>query len=143
MKLAQFVFCLLVFSTVLGCGSDNGRVKLYQVQGKVLVKGQPAEGARVVFYPTASEVGGKQMPTPAGETDSSGVYALESYGAKDGAPEGDYKVSVSWPEPPPANAQGIFDQKDRLAGRYSNPQTSKLTAHIEKGGGEVPAFDLQ
>ena len=82
------------------------------------------------------------MPTPAGETDASGQYRLGSYKLDDGAPVGDYKVTVIWLEPPPATAQGIFDQKDRLAGRYSNAENSKLTARVDKGGGEIPAFEL-
>ena len=39
--------------------------------------------------------------------------------------------------------QGTFDQKDRLGGRYSNPDKSELTAHVDKGGGEIPPFELQ
>ena len=137
--IAACLVCLIS----LGCGADSGRIKVYPVQGKVLVKGQPAQGARVVFYPTASEVDGKKLPTPAGETDESGEFRLESYTSKDGAPVGDYKVGITWLAPPPPNATGIFDQKDRLAGRYSKPDSSKLTAHVEKGGGEIPPFDLK
>jgi hypothetical protein len=109
----------------------------------VLVNGQPAEGARVVFYPTTAEVDGKKMPTPAASTDASGSYHLDSYESGDGAPAGDYKVTVVWPEPTPPNAQGIFEAKDRLWGRYSNAENSKLTAKVEEGGGEILPFDLK
>ena len=134
---------ILICGMCLGCGASDGKIKVYPVSGKVLVKGQPAAGARVVFYPTVDEIDGKKLPTPGGEADESGEYRLESYTSKDGAPAGDYKVGITWLAPPPPNATGIFDQKDRLAGRFSNPQSSKRTAHIEKGGAEVPPFELQ
>lgn len=135
--------CLLLSVVAIGCGPDDGRAKVYPVSGKVTVKGQPAAGARVVFFPTAADAVEKKLPSPAGETDDSGKFRLMSYKPDDGAAEGEYKVAITWLEPPPANATGIFDQKDRLGGRYSNPEKSKLTAHVEKGGGEIPAFDLQ
>ena len=135
--------CVLLSLFTVGCAADDGKAKVYPVSGKVVVKGQPADGARVVFYPAAPDAVEKKLPSPAGETDATGQFQLQSYEPDDGAPLGDYKVSVTWLEPPPANAQGIFDQKDRLGGRYSNPDKSKLTAHVDKGGGEIPAFEIQ
>lgn len=139
-NLFAVVFLLL---GCLGCGPDDGRVRVYSVNGKVLVNGQPAEGARVVFYPTTPAEPGQKVPTPSATTDASGEYRLDSYEVEDGAPAGEFKVTVVWPEPPPANATGEFDLKDRLRGRYSNPQTTQLTATVEEGGGEIPAFELQ
>jgi hypothetical protein len=126
-----------------GCGDDDGRVNVYPVSGRVLVKGQPADGAQVAFYPTAAELQGPKMPVPAATTDANGVFRLQSYELEDGAPAGEFKVTVAWPAPPAPNASGVFDLKDRLGGRYSNPQTSKLTARVEEGGGEIPPFELQ
>jgi hypothetical protein len=143
--MGKFIYAriCLVCVLALGCGSENSQIKVYPVHGKVLVKGQPAVGARVVFYPAMAEVEGKKLPTPAGETNETGEYQLGSYRADDGAPQGDYKVTIAWPEPPPPNPSGVFSQKDRLGGRYANPDNSKLAAHVDKGGGEVPPFDLK
>jgi len=129
--------------TSFGCGPDDGRVRVDPVHGKVLVKGQPAEGARIVFYPTAVPEPGQKIPTPSATTDVNGEYRLDSYESEDGAPAGDFKVTVVWPEPPPPNATGIFEQKDRLRGRYASPDTTQLTATIEVGGGEISPFELQ
>jgi len=129
--------------TVTAC-KDDGRVKVYPVQGKVLVAGAPAGGARVVFYPQSDELKKPGMPVPEGMTDSQGVFKLRSYKADDGAPAGEFKVSVIWFEPQKDGS--IVDSpsaKDRLAGRYSNPQKSNLSAKVEKGGGEIPPFELQ
>jgi len=143
MRATIAILCLTWLVAAIGCGPDDGRVRVYPVRGKVSVKGQPAAGARVVFYPTAPDAVEKKLPSPAGETNEAGEYVLMSYKLADGAAEGDYKVAITWLEPPPANAAGIFDQKDRLGGRYSNPDKSNLTAHVDRGGGEIPAFELQ
>jgi hypothetical protein len=134
--------CGPLFAAAIGCGADDGRVQVYPVTGKVVVDGQPAEGADVVFYPTTPEVDGIKLPGPAGSTDANGVFRLRSYDPEDGAPAGEFKVTVVWPAPPPPNATGVFQVKDRLGGRYANPQTSTLTARVEPGGGELPPFEL-
>ncbi len=127
-----------------GCGKNDGRVKVYPVNGKVLVRGTPAEGARVVFYPVSDELKKPGMPIPYGSTDSQGNFKLRSYDVDDGAPEDNYNISIVWLDVPPDKAEeNPLSAKDRLSGKYSNPQTSKLTAKVEKGGGEIPAFDLQ
>jgi hypothetical protein len=128
-----------------GCGEKSDRVEVFPVHGKVVANGQPADQARVVFYPKVADVDGMPMPTPAATTNASGEYRLESYEPEDGAPAGEYSVTVTWPEPPPPNAEelGVYDQKDRLRGRYNDPSKSGLTAKVEDGGGEIPAFELK
>ena len=134
----------LLILVASGCTKSDGRVKVYPVSGKVSVRGTPAEGARVVFYPVSEELKKPGMPIPYGTTDSQGNFKLRSFDPDDGAPEGDYKISVIWLDVPPGKAEeNPLSAKDRLSGQYSNPQTSKLTAKVEKGGGEIPPFELQ
>jgi hypothetical protein len=139
-----FTTLALLMLVTPGCGKSDGRVKVYPVNGKVSVRGMPAESARVVFYPVSDELKKPGMPIPYGMTDGQGNFKLRSYDVDDGAPEGDYKVSIIWLDVPPEKAQeNPLSAKDRLSGQYSNPQTSKLTAKVEKGGGEIPPFELQ
>jgi hypothetical protein len=140
LKLSGAAGCLLV--AALGCSADGDRVDVYPVTGKVLVGGQPAEGAIVTFYSATDELRERKVPPPTGTVDASGEFRLSSYEPDDGAPAGEFKVTVVWQEPPPPNAVGVFAQKDRLRGRYTNPQTSTLTARVEQGGGELPPFQL-
>jgi hypothetical protein len=145
MRRAFSLFGLLVSILTLGCSEKSDRVDVYPVHGKVQVNGQPAGGARVVFYPKAADVDGIPMPAPSANTNAEGVYRLESYEMEDGAPAGDYSVTVVWLEPPPPNADdlGVYDQKDRLKNRYGDPARSGLTATVKEGGGEIPPFDLK
>ncbi len=136
------VFALAAVAPV-GCGKNDGHVKVYSVSGKVLVHGTPAEGARVVFYPVSDKLKGPHMPLPAGNTDAAGEFRLGSYKVDDGAPAGDYKVAITWPEPIPPNANPeTFQRKDKLGGRYNDPEKSGLTATVEKSG-EIHPFDLK
>jgi hypothetical protein len=139
-----FTTLALLIVVASGCSKSDGRVKVYPVSGKVSVRGTPAEGARVVFYPVSDELKKPGMPIPYGITDSAGDFKLRSYDIGDGAPEGEYKIGIIWLDSPPEKAEeNPLGAKDRLSGQYSNPQSSKLTAKVEKGGGEIPPFELQ
>jgi hypothetical protein len=121
----------------VGCGS--GGPKLYSVRGKLLINGQPAEGAKVAFYPKTPFA--KTM-VPLGVTKADGTFVLGTNEAEDGAPAGEYEVSVTWPEsrPGPRWREG----PDRLNRKYANPKTSSITATVEaKSGNEIPPFNLQ
>ncbi|HEX4415572.1 MAG TPA: carboxypeptidase-like regulatory domain-containing protein [Lacipirellulaceae bacterium] len=127
-----------------GCGKTTDKDKVYPVSGTVLVQGKPAEGARVTFYRADEGANRPGMAIPSGEVDSSGVYHLQAYLPGDGAPAGDYRVAVTWLEPVPAGVKPeTITRQDRLGGRYADPSKSKLTAKVESGGGEIPAFDLK
>jgi hypothetical protein len=143
MRASFGVVCLSIGLVGCGGGADDGRVKVFPTQGKVSVSGRPAEGAKVTFYSANTHADGKKVPPPTGTADATGVFQLGTYKSADGAPPGEYKVTVVWLEPPPANAQGIFDLKDRLQGRYSSPEKTTLKAQIPDGGGEIPPFELK
>jgi hypothetical protein len=133
----------IVAVVACGCGGNVATVPLYETSGKVTVQGQPADGAKVVFYPTSSELQGPRMPIPAGMADATGTFQLQSYEPQDGAPAGEFKVTVIWPEPIPPNVdQEMYQPKDRLQGRYSDPQRTTIKATIPEGGGEIPPFQL-
>lgn len=131
--------------TIAGCG--DGKIKRYPVTGVVLVDGQPAAGAMVIFVP----VGGSdefQRERPFGTTDASGKYELRTFQPGDGAPAGDYKVMVRWLATTSAANDADRDRSaggppDRLKGRYFNPETSGVTATVEERATDVPAFDLK
>jgi hypothetical protein len=139
-----YFWCLGVSTaSVIGCGAHSDHEQVYPVTGKVMVHGAPAAGARISYYPAAESASRTGMALPFGDVDSEGVYHLQSYVPGDGAPAGEYRVAITWlePLPPGANPEQVT-RKDRLAGKYSDPDKSKLTAKVEKGGGEIPPFEL-
>jgi hypothetical protein len=126
-----------------GCGT---KLKLYPVHGKVLVDGKPAEGALVVFHPVAAE--GSPALRPSGKVDKDGVFTLHTYfgeerASKAGAASGDYRVTILWLPPGTTDAQTQVMFPDLLKHRYSNAETSKLYAQVNKAPTEVPPIELK
>jgi hypothetical protein len=102
-----------------------------------LVNGQPAsKGAQVVLYHEGDW--GERAIVPMGMTDHEGKFEMETYAVKDGAPAGDYKVTIEWP----AWRRGKKVAPDKLGGKYAKPETSGLTAHVNKGTNQLPPFEL-
>jgi hypothetical protein len=79
--------CVLMVST-LGCNSGT---PMGQVQGKVTVDGKPVKGLEVNFQPKDPAIG----TTATGYTQADGSYKLHYPGDKEGAPVGDYTVSIA------------------------------------------------
>jgi len=137
------VFAILALAAASCSKSPEGRLPVYPASGKVTSGGQPVEGAKVVFYGATPDLTGKGTPAPTGVTDASGVFHLRSYDPDDGAPVGKFNVTIYWPEPiPPGADTEMYQRKDRLKGRYTDPQKSGLTAEVPQGGGELPPFAL-
>jgi len=119
-----------------GC-SRNTRKPVYPARGHILINGKPVAGATVFFYPVESD---PEAIAPYGVTDADGRFTLTTYLTFDGAPAGEYIVTVRAPGPP---QRGEDDQgPDRLKGRYNDLKTSKLRATIEKKTNDLEPFQL-
>src|SRR5690606_6356929 len=116
--ISSFAVCLLAISS--GCGGDD-RVKLYPAAGSVTVKGQPAEGAEVVLFAVDESLRGPGNPLPNGVVGPDGKFSLGSYGVGDGAPTGEYQVTIVWPEEVKASPNNPErpPARDRLNSRYA------------------------
>jgi hypothetical protein len=76
-----------VFVGLLACiGCGDGKAPTFDVSGRVLVKGKPAQGAFLVFHP--NEAGEKEAPRPYATTNADGEFKLTTYESEDGAPAG-------------------------------------------------------
>ena len=74
-----------------GCYSGTRRPPTYKVAGTVTMKGQPLEGATVVFVPAE----GATHEPATGITDAAGAFTLSTFLSGDGAMAGDYRIKVS------------------------------------------------
>jgi len=115
------------------------------VHGEIVV-GQgkdrmPASGAVVVFHPTAPASG--EGPRPTARVGEDGKFALTTYVKDDGAPAGDYAITIEWVPPRPPPPHKPKQTGDRLKGRYSDPRTSQIHFTVEKRtDNEVPLLQL-
>ncbi|WP_337176611.1 hypothetical protein [Paludisphaera sp.] len=111
-----------------GCGESGPTMG--RVHGKVTYNGQPVPKGTITFVPTAP--GGRNAT---GAIAEDGTYALQTEAPGDGAIVGDYKVTVA------ARDDVILDYIPKKAPppkrltpeKYENPETSGLTAKVERG----------
>jgi hypothetical protein len=136
---------------LVGCGGptvDPNRPKTYPVKGVVTYKGEPVEGATVMFMASGSQERGA-----IGKTDTSGGFALTTFEAADGALPGPYRVTVSKTvvedapeEVGPGDASGAEPfsgtAKDLLPTKYKDANKSGLTAEVKETGDNSVTFDL-
>ena len=77
---------------VVCAGCSRSGPALYPVRGKVLFEGQPARGATLVLHPLGNS--GANAIEPRAFVDRDGGFEVFTYAAGDGAPAGEYAVTV-------------------------------------------------
>jgi len=133
---------LLGLIAAAGCGaSGEQRKPTFPVKGEVFVGGKPAVRAQVIFHPVTDL--GPNVPRPTGEVAADGSFSLSTYTANDGAPAGEYTVTVSWPQGSSTIGGDAESGEDRLGGRFNNPKTSALKAKVNDGPTTIPPFQLK
>ena len=135
-----FLMGLLSLNVSCSRPDATGRKPVFPVQGKVLVQGRPAENALVVFHPEGTSYA--EVIRPNGRVQADGAFAMGTYETGDGAPAGEYLVTITWPEPV-KGAQDPDLAPDRLHGRYANPGTSKLRAKVGQEKNVLQAFEIR
>ena len=130
---------LLALAAVVGAGgSGAGRTPAHPAGGTVTAGGRPAVGVVVTLIP-AVDRNPPLTSYPRGEVGADGRYALTTYSPGDGAPAGEYKVTLRWPaalagkEKALAAAQGEGGEADRLKGRFTDPKSSPWAATVRPG----------
>lgn len=131
--------CALCFSGSLGCNAKLPWEIAVPTSGTVTFDGKPISGAEVTLAPI-----GKDVPNsvrPSATTKADGTFKLTTHVQDDGAPVGEYQVSVIW-HTLVDNGGGPSRGGNKLPARYSRPATSKITASVASLGGTLPPFNL-
>jgi hypothetical protein len=119
--------CLLGLALVTA-GCSEGEVPVYPIRGKVLDKqGKPAAGAIIVLQPMSEEA---QATRAVGIANENGEFKLTTRNEGDGAPAGEFVVTVIWPTPKrtPLDPEG----PDQLNGVLATADKSKIRFRVEK-----------
>jgi hypothetical protein len=110
--------------------------------GTVTYKGQPVKDAVVTFTP-------KEGRPASGTTDAQGKFRLSTFAPGDGAVPGAHTVTLtvaagSAPPPMPGTPEAANYKPEPLPfpPKYSDAQSSGLTATVEKGKADDFKFDL-
>jgi len=118
-----------------GCGEPA--IETIPVRGKVMYKKTtPAAGALVVFHPvdeaTEKKIGGK----PVGTVQEDGSFKLTLKEEGDGAPEGEYIVTVDWQKKSTAKMSLTGEGQGGasiLNPKYGNPKAPFFKFTVKKG----------
>ena len=140
-RLTPLVLVSAIALAGAGCRAREQRKPVFPVKGSVFVSGKPAEKAQVIFHPLSDP--DPKTPKPTGEVAADGTFALGTYSAADGAPAGEYAVTVTWPQGDSPIGGDADTGGDRLGNRYADPKTTKLRARVNEAATDVPRFDLK
>jgi hypothetical protein len=138
MRCARLTLLCLTTLALTSCGS--GTASLHPVRGRVAYLGQPTPGAIVVFHPAGND--DPAAPRPSGQVQADGSFSLSTFKPGDGAPAGDYQVAIAWIDPESTVDPVTEERPNKLPSWYADPRTSRLTATVQKGKNELPAFEL-
>jgi hypothetical protein len=96
-------------TALAGCTSGPPQEPVYPVKGQLFVDDKPAHGAVVWFYPLdVAQVDLKNPaadPRPSGIVQADGTFELNTFGIKDGAPAGRYRIGVTWTKALPGDSE--------------------------------------
>lgn len=137
--MSRILAAALLAVGLVGCGND-GRPKTVPVSGKVLVNGKAAEGVSLSFHPLNQPH--NSVPGTA-RSRADGSFDVTSFLPGDGAPPGEYAVTVIWPDRYATDPGGQeYPVGDKLGGAYSRKDSTPIKVTIREGENHLDPFDL-
>jgi hypothetical protein len=130
------VLTMLLLSSLASCRDDRFK-KTYPVTGQVLFEGKPPVGARVLFH--SLEDPNDEISRPRATVDAEGRFVVNTYVPKDGAPAGNYVVTLHWL---PKGFNGPVEAGNKLPMRYAKAETSGFKVEIRKENNDLEPFLL-
>jgi hypothetical protein len=115
---------------------NSGRLRVYPARGEVTFEGKPIPNAAIFLHPV--RVRDPLFTRPRAVVQEDGTFVLGTYRKDDGAPAGEYKVTVQWF----SKADGRGVSLNLLPAKYAAPETSDLTVRIQEGDNHIPPVQL-
>jgi hypothetical protein len=129
-----------------GCGSaqNQNQLPVFPASGKITFKGAAPDGAYLALHSkTNAKAPNGQEVIPTAQVRSDGTFDLSSYAAKDGAPAGEYKVTIEWHKTVKSAGGEPTLGPNLLPPQYSKTETSPLTVAIAQGPNELNPIVLK
>jgi len=112
----------------------------FPVKGRVSYKGKPLAEAMVVLHRVGGDVEGNQEPMAF--TDASGAFSLTTFKSHDGAPPGDYLISIEQRALQTVGEETIRNGPNVLPPKYANPETSGLKYTVVEADNSIPQINV-
>jgi hypothetical protein len=133
------LFAVASCLTLAGCGGPS-RTPVYKTAGKVTFQNQPIDGAFLVLHPKNSI--GTELPRPIAHVKPDGTFEPTTFESGDGAPVGEYIVTVEWHRLVQAGG-GWVPGPNLLPPKYASPATSDVVVQIAEGQNQLPEITLR
>lgn len=135
---------LLALPVLVGCQkADPPKIAVFPVSGKVtLVGGEIPAGARLVFHAVNPSDPLQAGVAPTAIVAQDGTYKVGSYEKEDGAPAGEYKVTITW-EKLIETPEEVYNGPNVLPVDYSKEATTPVTVTVQSGPTEVPPIAIE
>lgn len=130
-----FCAALLLF----GCDSSSP-LTCYPISGTVMRDGKPVVEAIVVLHPTAEIEAIRQKPMAF--TDESGQFVVTTFERGDGAPAGDYQVTVVQRAPKLVGEEMVREGSNLLPARLNDPSASGISVSVVAGENSPWAIEV-
>ena len=135
-KRPKCMFALALACVTLGCGGSRWQAETHPARGRVLINGAPPAGAVVELHSVGQPPDARDS-RPWGIVQEDGAYALSTYETGDGAPAGDYMVTIKWP--PDVSRPSLADRLNRA---YSSPERSQWKVTVSAAEAELPLIEI-
>ena len=129
---------------VTSCGSS--RKPCFPVHGEVFA-GQgtgriPAAGAVVIFTPKDGPPR-SEGECPHAQVGEDGKFVVTTFVNGDGAPAGDYTITIHWTTPRPPPPYKPKNVVDKLDGQYGDPKKAEISYSVERRrDNAIPPIEL-
>lgn len=137
----KFFTTVAVACVLAGCSSGKTPPVCHPVHGKVTSKGKPLAEAMVVMHRVGGDVAGNQKPMAIAKSD--GTFDLTTYHAGDGAPPGDYAITVELRAITTGGEEPTRNGPNTLPAKYAKPASSGIKYTVVDGDNQIPAIDLK
>ena len=148
-KLQPFGLGWLLGCLILGCGGDSSytpTVQVFPAKGKLEYQGKPLAGVTLIFNP----VDEKQKLKPQATTDAEGNFVATTFSTGDGAPEGEFLITLvvrsNESDSAREDAEGngrAKPAKTKFPVKFQNPTTSTLKVKVSKGQADLGTLEIK
>jgi hypothetical protein len=137
------LFLAACLAAIAGCGSnaDPNRLPVFPANGQIAYHGMSLRGAFVVLHPQGSQ--SAEGVRPRGHVADDGKFSLSTYETSDGAPAGDYKVTVECRSLVKKPNGDVVAGPNVLPKQYSRPETSPISVRIASGDNALAPIVLK
>lgn len=127
-----------------GCGRRTQKsIETYPVSGAIFVNGKPPVRAEIRLKPKVPlQDPLKRSIEPYAIVEEDGSFHVSTYDDADGAPAGQYAVTVVWPLITVDGGEETIGP-DRLGRKFADPNQPVTTIEVVEDENEIPAIQLK